>query len=216
MILYEISGRQFPGVCSAVVRPCKIGCGCWDWNDYDTCGDHCGCGSLSVVTLAGYPVTEITEVLIDGVVVDPLTYRLDGYRDLVRLDDYGPSYVSRSWPGCQNLALDSDQPGTWQVTYNWGVAPPPVGLKAAAALACELWNACPSGSGKCRLPGRVTKVVRQGVTFDRVTVLAELLRMGATGILDIDLFIGTYNPSELRRRPSVWSPDVPQYPRRTG
>src|SRR5438128_508567 len=80
-----------------------------------------GCGCLSTVRLSGYPVREVSEVKIDGDVVDPSEYRLDGWQDLVRMDDPGPPVRKRRWPHSQNLALDDDQPNTFSVTYSHGV-----------------------------------------------------------------------------------------------
>ena len=75
-LLYEVSGRLFPGVCEQTVRPCWTGCACgwqvlsrgyvvWNPNWYGGWGgglyggwmcdnDSCGCMPLSKVPLAGY------------------------------------------------------------------------------------------------------------------------------------------------------------------
>jgi hypothetical protein len=233
MILFELSGRQFTGLCERTVRPCRDGCGCfgqslslglgpWYWGGLpggswfwrNECGDRCGCRPLSTVLLSGYPVREITEVKIDGAVLDPSGYRLDGWRTLVRLDDAGPPVVRRRWPGCQNLALEDTEPGTFSVRYRHGVEPPEGGRRAAAALACQLYLAC--SGGDCNLPTSVSRVVRQGVTMERIVPVAELLRMGGTGLPALDAFVAAYNPNGLRRRPAVWSPDGPRYARRVG
>lgn len=234
MALFEISGRQFSGSCERTVRPCRSGCSCfgpsrsagqtvvtWEaglalgwW--IDECGDRCGCGSTSTVRLAGYPVTEIVEVRIDGEVVDPSTYRLDGRRMLVRLADPGPPVRGRSWPACQNLALDADQPGTFEVRYLWGVAPPQLGRDAAAALACQLYKACASGTGECELPAGTTKVTRQGVTVERGLLLDWLDPKKPTGIVAIDVFLAAYARNSAVRRPAIFSPDVQRFPRAVG
>ena len=57
--------------------------GFWRFNDIN----GCGCQPLDTAPLPGHPVREIIEVKIDGVVVDPTTYRLDGRRKLVRTRD---------------------------------------------------------------------------------------------------------------------------------
>lgn len=241
MALYEISGRQFTGVCERTVRPCRDACGCWGvasglgpwaWGGtawgypligawVNECGDRCGCGSLSRVRLAGYPVREILEVLIDGVVLDPLdvngnpNYRLDGWRWLVRMDDPGPPVVKRRWPSCQNLSLDDTEAGTFSVTYEWGVSPPQLGIDAAAELACQLYLAC-GGSEACDLPAGVTRVVRQGVEIDRQLLANWFDPTKATGLVHVDLFLRAYWRTRAQRRPAVYSPDVAAYARRVG
>ena len=109
--------------------------------------------------------------------------------------------------------MQDDQPGTWSVKYRYGVAPPPAGIEAAKQLACQLLLA---KSGKpCQLPSNVTQMVRQGNRIERITPLAQALRLGATGLTFVDLFIGTANPNQLRRQASVFSPDTP-FPVRVG
>lgn len=233
-LLYEVSGRQFPGVCERTVRPCRTRCthwgpeslnSTWFWSGWtggysgyangwwwNEGGDQCGCGTLSYVKLAGYPVREVVNVKIDGVIVDPALYRLDGRTNLVRLANLDGT--EGWWPACQNLWLADDQPGTMSVTYKWGTPPPELGKRAAAQLACEIYSACTTGD--CNLPTKVTKVVRMGVTIDRVASTAALLRSGGTGLPLVDMFMAAYNPQGMRRRPAVWSPDVQKYSRRVG
>lgn len=242
-LLYEITGRQYPGVCERTVRPCRDQCNHWgsflspwpasSWGDdflgiygwdgwwRDQRGDRCGCGPISEIKLAGFPVRRIVEVKIGGVVLAPLdsnsnpTYRLDRNRLLVRMND--PTDPSRDlqWPSCQNLALNDDQPGTFSVTYAWGMEPPSIASMAAAQLARELWNAC-TGSD-CALPSGVTQIVRQGITINRVHATAELLRSGGTNIPIVDAFIaGANDGTKRQRRPVIFSPDVTPYGRRVG
>lgn len=245
MALYEISGRQFTGLCDRTVRPCRDACGCWGspslglgpwtwsmaswgwggngggWWWTNECGDRCGCGSLSTVRLAGYPVREIVEVKIDGVVLPYLdggghpNYRLDSWRDLVRMDDPGPPAQPRTWPACQQLALDSDQQGTFEVSYRWGVDPPELGRRAAAEIACQLYMSC--AGAECKLPAGTTRVVRQGVTVERSLLANWFDPTKATGLVATDLFLRAYwSDRQGRRRPAVFSPDVQPYARRVG
>lgn len=238
-LLFELSGRQFSGLCRSVVRPCRDQCSCfggaaslglgpWFWTSAfygglawawrNECGDLRGCKPSSRVKLAGYPVREIEQVLIDGSVLDPLddlgnpNYRLEGWKSLRRMAAPGPPVVERMWPACQDMDLDSSQPGTFEITYRHGVDPPPLGVQAAGQLACELFSACVGG--ECKLPNHVVRVIRQGVTFERVIPLAQQLRDGATGLMLVDAFIAAYNPTGARRRPAVFSPDITQYPLR--
>lgn len=234
-LMFSLSGRRFPGICQRTVRPCRSSCGCWGsvasglgmwgWQNgwwgvrsggwVNECGDRCGCGSLDSIRLAGHPVREILLVKIDGQTVDASTYRLDGRRDLVRLDDPGPPVVARSWPGCQNLALADTEAGTFSITYRHGMEPPQLGQQAAIQMAGELYKVLNRDDG-CALPQNVTKIVRQGVTIDTVVSVAGLLRSGNTGLQLVDAFIADVNPNRLTRRPLVWSPDQRQTPRRVG
>lgn len=246
-LLYALSGRQFPGVCTRTVRPCQAGCshfgsfgfgtGSWWWGAIggwwgggigvgpywvNDDGYTCGCGSTSSVRLSGYPVREILQVLIDGVTLpefDPLTgarnWRLDYRTDLIRMwNPGGQNPVPQWWPNCQQLSLDDDQPGTFSVKYQWGADVPISGRMAAAQLARELWLAC--NGQQCKLPTKVTKVVRTGITMERIVPIAQMLRSGSTGIQLVDSFMAEFNPNAMRRRSLVWSPDDQQYAREVG
>ena len=239
MLLYEVSGRQFTGLCDALVRPCRQACSCWGpaslglgpwywaslagiggWMWRNECGDRCGCGSTSTVKLAGYPVREITEVKIDGVVLDPLdangnpNYRLDRWRYLVRMDDPGPPVSRRAWPSCQNISLDDTEDGTFSIEYRYGLEPPDLGRRAAEQLACQLYFSCIGGDA-CQLPQGATRVTREGVTVERGITISWLDPTKPTGIVALDAFLAAYWAYGRRgRSPAVWSPDVDAYPRR--
>lgn len=241
MLMYELSGRQFSGLCGPVtVRPCRSVCGAWfgpsggfswswgywsgDWGfgwawGNDQGGRLCSCGYDSYVELAGYPVREVTQVKIGGqVLLATFTdgspqYRLDQWRYLTRLSDPSDPDTPLYWPRCQRTDLEDDQPGTWSIEYLWGVDPPPLCLDAATQLGCQMLLAL---AGKpCQLPANASRIVKQGTTIERITPLAQLLRAGSTGLFFVDAAIAAYNPFSLRRRPSVWSPDTP-FPIRTG
>lgn len=241
-LMYTLTARQFPGVCQRKVRPCRNTCSCFGsdpalggltpwfwpstlsaywwggWSWINECGDSCGCGSESYIKLAGYPVRRILEVLVDGnPLVEGVDYRLDGRRNVIRLADTTTTPpTDRFWPACQNLSLPDTFPGTFSVTYEWGAMPPELGKQAAAQLAVELWRASPSNQGDCRLPTKVTKIVRQGITMERIVPLAELLTTGATGLPLVDAFIAMVNPQGAKRRSAVFSPDVQQFARQVG
>lgn len=240
MLLFEFSGKQFPGVCEQTVRPCASGCMCWaeviapanmpalpwSWGiwggagwgwGYAGCGDACGCGSLSRAILPGYPVMEILEVKIDGTVLDPTEYRLDEYRWLTRMADAAGNV--QFWPACQRLDLPDTEAGTWSATYRFGQEVPLPGQRAAKQLACELYRSCMQGeAGECSLPVGVTRLTRQGVEIQRTPFINWAFQNGAwmTGIGTVDAFLQAYNPWGLRRRASVWSPDIVPYGRLVG
>lgn len=225
--LFGLSGGRFTGLCGPVtVRPCS-GCGgCvaqqrWRYSDgsvgfvptwtgsswaLSNGRTSCHCGCLPEVELGRYDVQGIAQVKIDGEVIAPSAYRLDGQWRLVRTDGL-------AWPSCQSLTLDDDEEGTFSVSYWYGEEPSELAQQAAAVLACQLYAAC-NNAGRCKLPERTRSVVRAGIGIEIGGLIAESLKAGATGILVLDTFIATYSGSgEVS---SVWSPDLPPSPRRVG
>lgn len=242
--LFEISGRRFSGRCGPItVRPCRNNCSCWApaslglgpwawssaswgvgaWGWYNEVGDRKGCQPLSRVRLAGYPVREIVEVKIDGEVLPPVddngnpNYRLDLWRDLIRMGDPGAppgdktgTYSRRFWPGCQDIDLDDSEDGTFSVTYYRGSDAPQLGRDAAAQLAVQLYL---SGTGSgCQLPAGTTRVTRQGVEVERGLLANWFDPTKATGIPAVDLFLRAYYNIKAPRPSLVFSPDLQQYP----
>lgn len=228
-LLYALSARRFPGICTRTVRPMSSSaCGCWgiqvlsrghivypvmwEWLGGYWCAESdlvnsIGCGSQQQIHLSGY-VQEVTDVKISGSVVDPTTYRVDRNEWLVRLTDLTTGQ-NPGWPMCQNITLPDDAPGTFSVTYTWGRTPPLAGVRAAATLAWQLYLNDNRKAGKCRLPAGWTSITRQGVTITRPQV--QRLSTEGTGIVGIDAFLSTYNPNGLDREPAVYSRDVPPY-----
>lgn len=175
-ILFERTCRRFPGECEVTLRPC---------DPCRACGDCCRC-RYEYIPLAGvFPVIEVTEVKIDGVVLSSGSYRVDEYLRLVRTD-------GELWPRWQNLGQDPEVPGVDQtmiVKYTTG-RPVPEDLQyAAALLACELKRAC-NGQG-CSLPDRVKSVVRDGVSYE-VLDAAEVSFNGSFGVPLIDAILKSY------------------------
>lgn len=229
-LLFELTGHLFSGECDATVRPCarriaddgpsrgvttrstasgmavSMGCGCGSPRS-------CGCSRLSEITLGGWPVTEVTEVLVDGAILDPSRYRIDDSRFLVRLPDADGSRPG--WPCCQDMALDSTEPDTFEVSFKYGQVPPPAGVIAVSALACELALACTPG-GECKLPSGIRSQVRQGVATEYLTP-SDLLDNGVVGIREVDLFLQAYGPKQRKARLSsqVINPDIHRAVRRT-
>lgn len=216
-VMWAATGRQF-GLCDMTVRPCGryrgtspefwgffwSGQGGW-WVPYVDgygvwrncwCGNRgCTCQPDCQVYLPG-PVYSVSEVLVDGVALDPSAYRVDDGHWLVRTD-------GDCWPECADLNVDSGA-GLFEVSYTRGQVVPDVVLTAAGTLACEYAKACVGGA--CRLPGRITSIARQGVTVTAVDT-DTLLRRGLTGIFEVDQVISAVNPAGLRARPRVYSPD---------
>lgn len=237
-VLYELSGRQFSGLCGPVtVRPCVGSCGCWapgslaSWysggggwwggaywlggggdgvSAVQDCGSGGGCcGSLSRVKLAGYPVREIEQVTINGDVVDPTLYRLDGWKWLTYLNS--PDGSTNRWPACQNLAVGDDEDGAFAVTYVHGIDPPALGQEAAAQLACVL----ASFGGDCDVPPGTSQIERQGIRIEIATDKRGV-PISFAALPLVQLFLATYNPSGLRRRAAAWSPDIGGFAQQVG
>jgi hypothetical protein len=170
------------------------------------------------VSLPNYPVQSIVDVLLDGVSVDPAGYRLDGHQYLTRMRDADGD--AQSWPACQALDLPSDEPGTFEVTYTFGVAPPTSGVLAARELACQVFLACSDDPGNdCVLPSGATRITRKGVTIELNVFRGwgyERRRGWRTGLSLVDAFLNSVNPNGLRRRPMIWSPDGPPFAEEVG
>lgn len=229
-LLFELSGRQFAGLCGPrTVRPECDSCYCgaqvlsrghvigpWDYGYPLSLCDSClvAC-SPSRIKLAGYPVREITEVKIDGVVVAASEYNLWNSRYVTRLND-------ARWPIAQDLTLADSEEGTFSISYSYGADPPALGVRAAAQLACELYKACTNEA--CALPSGTTRITRQGVTIERLAFTSwahqseTRTQIGGwrTGLQLVDAFLSTYNAKGLMRRPVFWAPGKRQYAQEAG
>jgi hypothetical protein len=228
-VLYVRSRRQFTGTCGPVtIRPLArppdsdsryggrgIPAGYLTAGQYGSVWGVGGTGAVQyygtvnppTIDLGAYPVQEVTEVIINGVVIPPDEYQLQDYRQLVRVRTSASAEPTEmwGWPIFQVLDLPLTEVGTFGVTYTYGVAPPVSGFNAACALGKQLvLNAL--GEDNC-LPQRVTRVSRQGVSVD-VTDVQDFLAKGRVGIFEIDLFLDTYNPTGQRMKSLVWSPDL--------
>lgn len=209
--LHNATGKAF-GMCLQYLRPCRRRCSeqraelpggvpfqpvLWDGRVLNiTCGcsGDCGCGPLCEITLPG-EVHSIAAVKVDGVLVDPTTYRVDNHRRLVRLG-------TACWPDCQDLALPETQPGTFAVWYWNGREIPPLGRLALTMLAVEFAKHCNNDSA-CRLSSQVTEVVRQGITYTIENAA------GATGIKLVDDWVALVNPyGNTEPGIQVWTPDL--------
>jgi hypothetical protein len=180
------------------LNPALIG-GRWFNLPCGSCGDSCSCGELERVELAG-PVDAITQVRINGVVLDPTAYRVDNNSELIRVD-------GDRWPTCQDMSADPSTVGsnTFEVTYDIGVAVPAGGRVAAGVLACQMARAACGGEG-CELPQRLQSITRQGVTMNVIDSFDQLYQYGSTGLWLVDAWVASVNQTSKGSR--VWSPDV--------
>lgn len=216
--VWAATGRRF-GLCPRIVRPCGKTCSSQDggggyywsegtWMPYIFAGAWrnyaCGCGRCQPdcqVWLEG-PVASVTSVIMDGVVVDPATYRVDDGHWLVRTHNVS---TGDCWPFTQDYNQNSG-PGTFIVEYMQGARVPSVLQRAAGELACEWVKACLGLP--CRLPQRITSIARQGVSISMVSI-EDLLRHGLTGVSTVDSVIRNLNPYGLVSPMKIASPDDP-------
>lgn len=214
MVMWAATGRRY-GPCENVVRPCGNDRKCateggyyfyngWmrpyildgTWRNC-ACNGGCDCRPDCQVKLAG-PVASVTEVMVDGIVIAPSSWRVDDNQWLVRTD-------GECWPRCQDYNVDVPEEGTFQVTYLRGDPIPVSVLDAAATLACEFAKSC-SGQA-CRLPSRMQALTRQGVSVSFMDV-DMLLKRGLTGIVEIDQVIMADNPYARKERAWLYSYDT--------
>lgn len=225
-VLDALTGHQF-AQCPITVRPCGPSCGLqtsyttypvgapapsvpgsWMvpyiangvWSNC-ACSGGCSCAPACRVDLR-LPVAEVTQVKVDGLVLDPSAYRLVG-QWLSRIDG------GLCWPSCQDPSVPDTEADTFSVTFKPGRALPIAGQIAAGLLAGEFAKAC--AGAECALPAQIASLSRQGVDVEFVDPV-EAIGEGRTGIRNVDLFVQAVNPSNLRRRSTVISPDMPRHP----
>lgn len=209
--LHNATGKAY-GVCLEYIRPCRRRCSeqqpglpagtpfqpvLWDGRVINIgcgCTGDCGCGPLCEIPLPG-EVHSIAAVKVDGLLVDPSTYRVDNRRRLVRM--------TGCWPDCQDLALPETEPGTFAVWYWTGRDIPPLGRLALTVLAVEFAKFCAGDESGCRISQRVTEMTRQNMTFTIENTI------GATGIKLVDDWVTLVNPhGNTEPGIIVWTPDL--------
>lgn len=150
------------------------------------CDLGCGCGSEPFIELA-LPVGRVDAVVIAGVTLDPSKYSVVDGKYLVVDPEYSVS-------GCRDV----------EVTYLNGYPVDIKGQYAAGVLAVE-YAKLVTGSKQCRLPAGTTSISRQGISIEIAT---GLYPNGITGIMEVDSYVNLWNPSGLKMRPKVYSPDI--------
>jgi len=158
-----------------------------EWHNAGCAGIQC-CQYQCGFPLDG-PVNSVTQVSIAGTVLTPTAYSVDNGYILRRLD-------GDCWPFCTD---------TFLVTYQRGVAVPPILNIAAGLLACEYAKAC--ANQDCALPSRITSLTRQGVSvdFEDPKLFADL---GVTQVAEVDRIVALINPHGITEAPVVMSPDT--------
>lgn len=228
--LYEETGRIFSGLCGPVTvrpvqRPVDADSRGWgarlsplgwfaSWGLASSYGSqitgvmsHYGPTEPPTITLP-YPVREIMQVKIDGIVIPPVEYELRDFQTLVRIRPEASSTPTAryGWPTSQKQDLPDTQEGTFSVTFMFGNDPPANGQIAARKLAEYI--VVPQLGDASKYPRRVTSITRQGVSAAITDIVNVMQKSGSTGIYEVDLFLRSVNPNKLQRQAVVWSPDI--------
>lgn len=221
-VLWALTGRQF-GVCQVTERPMpiehqpgEVGGGLrrlWpyrpnlsrtiinDWSGLFGRQTGSRLNGPSMVSLPGpaWPHSDATPTVVtighcgdEGPeILDPSEYVIQNnilYRK-----------GGKVWP-FQDLGRPLGECCTWSISYYRGVRPPRGVAAMTGCLALEFIRAgC--GDGKCRLPKSVTKLSRNGVSYD-IDPMA-IYAAGKTGIPEIDSWLSAVNPNHMQQAPSV-------------
>lgn len=212
-VLFALSGQRFGGVfttteqyvCETTGAP--VGCS-WDagenayWNPalgaYAYVQNSPGgrrFGPGGDIRLRGRPVRRVIELRVGDEIVDPSQYGVYN-RAILR-----PS-AGVGWGVCSGPV----------VTYEYGAEPSAMGRMAARKLADEFVKAF--NGQECALPSSVTSVSRQGLSFS-IYDPQDFLKDGVVGLYEVDLFLQSINPGKAKKRPAVFSPDMPRAYRRS-
>lgn len=194
-ILYKLSGEKYPGV-SRSTDWYGVNVETAQYSPFTAHGNHVNVYEVSDYTtkslrLRSKPIQKVESIFIEGEELDPGAYLVGNKAFVARTDGHVWDLVSGV-----------------TVSYLHGIAPPEPGIRAAQRLADELVLSVDNPEA-CALPDRVTSVSRQGLSY---TILdsQDFLNEGKTGMYEVDLFLKTANPIGARKRPKVYSPDIPK------
>lgn len=152
-LVYYLSKGAWFGVCEATVRPCRQ---CF-------CGSCRSCCELEIIPLRTDTI-EVSEVRIDGVVLDTDEYELLSQGRLVRRNPAHPLDRPDQWPCCQKLYRPLTADETFGISLSFGQEVIPGWVKnAVIELACA--QASYFETGRTKLPGNTTAATMQNVTL---------------------------------------------------
>lgn len=183
-ILFDLTGRVYPGICETTRSLC-YGCA----RCYPSC---CSCEPVHGIDLGpAWPVWGAWDVVVDGETLGVDAYRVIDRRWLTRID-------GQSWPS----GADVEEADSFRATWAYGRAVPPGGRKAAATFAAQIALAC---SGRaCELPQRVTQVQREGVSYTILDSM-NMIQEGRTGLPMVDLWV-VADAKGRRAKPHLFAP----------
>lgn len=169
--------------------PVAVG-GSWHVLSCDRCASQfCSCERVKSLRFP-FRVDSITQISIDGAVVEASAYELRAHRVLLRVD-------GGVWPRPEPTSRE------FQIDLIRGVPVPAGGRIAAAELANEIGRAV-AGDPGCRLPARVQTITRQGVTVGMLDSMSDL-EDGKTGLWLVDSWLSSV--MDAPRIGGLWSPD---------
>jgi hypothetical protein len=221
-VLYALTGRRYAGLRERAVElyaPCRCGGRLIGpvvpgaWLEYALTG---GAGPLGSYAYDPYslpfgvwgscrphtvrlPNRDARELLAvrdaAGAPLDLTRYRIDRGGYLARVP--GIAAADAPLPGCRRPL---------HLRYRFGRPPGDAGIVHAVQLALALGQARldPDSSP---LPGTVTQIVRQGVTFTQQAA-SVVIEAGSTGLTPVDLWVASVNPGRAKRPARSWSPDT--------
>ena len=202
-ILYKLTGEKYPGVTErtewygfdkAECGACLGGMiqGSENYGNFAVTHRHIlyRSTSQSRIRLRGTPVRQVTSVTYGSEILPSTDYWIVNSAYLMLTGN-------RQWDLTKGVIVD----------YTAGIDPPEAGKQAAIILANEFILAY-NESDSCRLPSNVVSVNRQGVDYTMID-RNEFLNVGRTGIYEIDTFIKAANPAGAKKKPRVFSVDMP-------
>lgn len=205
-IMYVLLGRQFPGVCSATLRPIRRELESYMGRNWMATAYPFDSLSAPMAALLGVPTHSngdpiplpVTTRTLEAVMLDgaPFTDCALVGRNLYRTD-------GEPWPDTQKVWVADTEPGTFSVAITFGPDTPAGVVSATRELAIQLWLDS-EASPDCLLPPGTTSVSRQGMSVsldDRV----EQARAAGPVIPVLSNALGTWNPSNQRQPPDYLS-----------
>lgn len=198
-LVYILTGRQFPGHATATVYPQRR-----HHQHYGRFGPSLSLlGALGIGGVEHHaldaiwlhdPIVSINEVLIDGVVLDPATYRTRNHCEIVRVD-------GGHWPHTNHTTFNA-----FSINYTFGAESPYALFAASRELAIELWKA--DHNQQSKLPVGTTSASRQGTS---ITVQRDVdaIRTSGPALEKLWHAIAAFNPTGQRQPSMIHTPDNP-------
>jgi hypothetical protein len=187
-ILFNLSGRVYPGICT-ITRSLCLSC-------RHCLPVACSCEPVNGIDLGiAAPVWGAWDVIADGATLPASAYTVHDRRYLVRTD-------GNTWPtsGSTDRLLD---PNTFRATWAYGRPIPAGGRAAARMFATEIGKLCVADK-TCQIPQRVTSVNREGMSFTILDSM-KMIEEGRTGLALVDLWL-VADKKGRKAKPGIFAP----------